>query len=125
VRLIQKMRAVTANPWRGEGELYREAVALGLDDDLVIQRLLRQKMRLLLQHSRRGARGQGRRGRIADEGAMSRPALTLAVMAAWLWVWAGPEYGLAHPLNPALLELWESREAAVEVLWRVPLSDRR
>src|SRR5215510_7709025 len=29
--------------------LYREAVRLGLDDDLVIKRLLRQKMRLLLQ----------------------------------------------------------------------------
>jgi hydrogenase/urease accessory protein HupE len=53
---------------------------------------------------------------------MSRPALTLAVMGVWLCVWAGPERGLAHPLNPALLELWESREAAVEVLWRVPLS---
>jgi hydrogenase/urease accessory protein HupE len=53
---------------------------------------------------------------------MSRPALTLAVMGAWLWVWAGPKSGMAHPLNPALLELWESREAVVEVLWRVPLS---
>jgi hypothetical protein len=53
---------------------------------------------------------------------MSRRALTLAVMRAWLWVWAGPESGVAHPLNPALLELWESRDAAVEVLWRLPLS---
>jgi PPIC-type PPIASE domain len=48
------MRAVTANPRRGDEELYHEAVALGLDDDVVIQRLLRQKMRLLLQHDPNG-----------------------------------------------------------------------
>lgn len=49
LRLIQKMRALSADPRRSDEELYREAVALGLDDDVVIQRLLRQKMRLLLQ----------------------------------------------------------------------------
>jgi PPIC-type PPIASE domain len=49
LRLIQKMRALSAAPQRSEEEIYREAVALGLDEDLVIQRLLRQKMRLLLQ----------------------------------------------------------------------------
>lgn len=53
---------------------------------------------------------------------MSRSALVLAVAGAWLWVWAVAERGMAHPLNPALLELWETRGAAVEVLWRVPLS---
>jgi hydrogenase/urease accessory protein HupE len=53
---------------------------------------------------------------------MSRPALMLAVMASWLWVWAGAERSMAHPLNPALFELRELRGAAVEVLWRVPLS---
>jgi PPIC-type PPIASE domain len=49
LRLMQKMRALSADPRRSAEELYREAVALGLDEDLVIQRLLRQKMRLLLQ----------------------------------------------------------------------------
>lgn len=49
LRLIQKMRALSADPRRSEEELYREAVVLGLDDDLVIKRVLRQKMRLLLQ----------------------------------------------------------------------------
>jgi PPIC-type PPIASE domain len=53
-RLIQKMRALSADPRRSEEELYREAVALGLDEDLVIQRLLRQKMRLLLQQDSDG-----------------------------------------------------------------------
>jgi hypothetical protein len=53
-RLIQKMRAVSVDPRRSEEELYREAVALGLDEDLVIQRLLRQKMRLLLQQDSDG-----------------------------------------------------------------------
>ncbi len=48
-RLVQKMRAVSADPWQDEEVLYREAVQLGLDDDLVIKRVLRQKMRLLLQ----------------------------------------------------------------------------
>lgn len=49
---------------------------------------------------------------------MSR-TLTLAVISVWLALGARPEPGTAHPLNPALLELWESREA-VEVLWRLP-----
>ena len=49
MRLVQKMRAVSADPAQGEEALYREAVRLGLDDDLVIKRVLRQKMRLLLQ----------------------------------------------------------------------------
>ncbi len=43
------MRAVSADPSQDEEALYREAVQLGLDDDLVIKRVLRQKMRLLLQ----------------------------------------------------------------------------
>jgi hydrogenase/urease accessory protein HupE len=46
----------------------------------------------------------------------------LALIAAWLWVWAAAERGVAHPLNPALFEIREPRGAAVEVLWRVPLS---
>jgi hypothetical protein len=49
-RLVQKMRAVSAAPAQQDEEaLYREAVQLGLDDDVVIKRVLRQKMRLLLQ----------------------------------------------------------------------------
>ena len=54
LRLIQKMRALSADPGRSDEELYREAVALGLDDDVVVQRLLRQKMRLLLQQGSDG-----------------------------------------------------------------------
>lgn len=49
MRLVRKMRAVSADPSQDEEALYREAVRLGLDDDLVIERVLRQKMRLLLQ----------------------------------------------------------------------------
>jgi hypothetical protein len=49
MRLVHKIRAVSADPWQDEEALYREAVRLGLDDDLVIKRVLRQKMRLLLQ----------------------------------------------------------------------------
>src|SRR3954468_1296949 len=48
-RLVQKMRAVSVVPAQDEEALYREAVRLGLDDDLVVKRVLRQKMRLLLQ----------------------------------------------------------------------------
>lgn len=49
LRLIQKMRAVSADPAKTDEALYREAVQLGLDDDLVIRRLLREKMRILLR----------------------------------------------------------------------------
>jgi hypothetical protein len=48
-RLVQKMRAVSAAPAQDEEALYREAMRLGLDDDLVVKRVLRQKMRLFLQ----------------------------------------------------------------------------
>jgi PPIC-type PPIASE domain len=53
-RLIQKMRAVSTDPRLGEAELYREALSLGLEDDLVIRRLLRSKMRILLQQDPNG-----------------------------------------------------------------------
>jgi hypothetical protein len=49
LRLVQKMRALSTDPSRSEEALYREALALGLDDDLAIRRLLREKMRLLLR----------------------------------------------------------------------------
>jgi hypothetical protein len=49
MRLVQKMRAVSVDPAKTEEALYREAIQLGLDDDLVIRRLLREKMRMLLR----------------------------------------------------------------------------
>ncbi|WPL11727.1 hypothetical protein Thiosp_01479 [Thiorhodovibrio litoralis] len=50
-RLIQKMRVVSDHPGRPPDELVREARALGLDDDIVIRRLLVEKMRILLAQS--------------------------------------------------------------------------
>ena len=52
---------------------------------------------------------------------MSWRALAPTVISVWLWLGAGPEPGIAHPLNPALLELWESQDA-VAVLRRLPLA---
>jgi hypothetical protein len=48
-RLVAKMRAVSRNQALGEAELYRQALDLGLDDDVAVREHLRQKMRLLLQ----------------------------------------------------------------------------
>jgi hypothetical protein len=48
------MRAVSERPGRGDDELVREAVTLGLDDDVVIRRLLAEKMRLVLQQGAGG-----------------------------------------------------------------------
>jgi hypothetical protein len=48
LRLVQKMRAVSDDPTLDDDALYRAALTLGLDDDLVIQRVLAQKMRLVL-----------------------------------------------------------------------------
>lgn len=48
-RLVDKMRAVGDGPKLDEEQLYRAALALGFDDDLVIRRMLRDKMRLLLR----------------------------------------------------------------------------
>jgi parvulin-like peptidyl-prolyl isomerase len=47
-RLIEKMRVVSDHPGRSPDELIREARALGLDDDIVIRRLMIAKMRILL-----------------------------------------------------------------------------
>ncbi len=52
-RLIEKMRAVSDRPGRSPEELVREARALGLDDDVVIRRLLVAKMQLLLEQDPR------------------------------------------------------------------------
>jgi hypothetical protein len=49
LRLVQKMRALNTDPSKSEEALYREALELGLDDDVAIRRLLREKMRLLLR----------------------------------------------------------------------------
>jgi hypothetical protein len=48
LRLVQKMRALSDDPTLDEDQLVRAALTLGLDEDLVIRRLLAQKMRLLL-----------------------------------------------------------------------------
>ncbi|MBM4270510.1 MAG: peptidyl-prolyl cis-trans isomerase [Deltaproteobacteria bacterium] len=55
-RLVEKMRWVSDRPGRPESELVREANELGLDDDVVIRRLLGEKMRLLLQRGPGGTR---------------------------------------------------------------------
>jgi hypothetical protein len=47
-RLVEKMRALGDRPGRPPEELVREARALGLDEDIVIRRLLLEKMRILL-----------------------------------------------------------------------------
>lgn len=48
-RLIEKMRWVSDRPSQNREELAAEALSLGLDDDVVIRRLLITKMRLFLQ----------------------------------------------------------------------------
>jgi hydrogenase/urease accessory protein HupE len=48
--------------------------------------------------------------------------VTLTVIGVLLGLLARPTPGWSHPLDPALLELWESGDATVEVLWRLPLS---
>lgn len=51
-RLLEKMRVVSDGPARSQDELIGQAHALGLDDDVVIRRLLVEKMRLLLAEDR-------------------------------------------------------------------------
>lgn len=53
-RLVEKMRLVGDRPGRSEDELVREAIELRLDDDVVIRRLLVEKMRLLLRQEAGG-----------------------------------------------------------------------
>jgi len=53
-RLLEKARAVTRQPGRSADDLLQDALALGLDDDVVIRRLLAEKMRLLLQQENAG-----------------------------------------------------------------------
>jgi len=51
-RLVEMMRMVGDKPGRSADELVRDAVALGLDDDVIIRRLLAEKMRLVLKQDR-------------------------------------------------------------------------
>ncbi len=51
-----------------------------------------------------------------------RDSITLTVVGVLLGLMAMPIPGWAHPLDPALLELWESENAEIEVLWRLPLT---
>ena len=54
LRLVRKMRVLGADPLSDEEAIVREAVQLGLDDDLVIRRILREKMRLFLRQDPTG-----------------------------------------------------------------------
>lgn len=49
-RLIEKARAVSRRADASADDLYRDAIALGLEDDVVIRRLLAEKMRLFLEN---------------------------------------------------------------------------
>jgi hydrogenase/urease accessory protein HupE len=51
---------------------------------------------------------------------MNKHILLLIVIKAWFL--AFPSVGWGHPLDPALLDIKESGGAAVEVLWRLPIS---
>jgi hypothetical protein len=48
LRLLQKMKVVGFDAAKDEEGHYREALRLGLDDDIMIRRLLREKLRLTL-----------------------------------------------------------------------------
>lgn len=54
LRLLELMRQLGERPARDEDTLVAEAIELGLDDDVVIRRLLAQKMRLVLQRDQAG-----------------------------------------------------------------------
>src|SRR5206468_2191278 len=76
-----------------------------------------------VQHSHREGRLRCRPGGAKGEAVVRRnSSLTLTLIGWFSWVVLGPAPGWAHPLDPALLELWESGDGAVEVLWRLPLT---
>ncbi len=54
-RLLDKMRALGTTPVRSQEETIAQARALGLDDDVVIRRLLIEKMRVFLAEDRTAA----------------------------------------------------------------------
>lgn len=56
---------------------------------------------------------------------MSRGVLAAVLLWAALGLAGGVRPGSAHPLDPALLELRESADGVVEVLWRVPAAQPR
>lgn len=53
---------------------------------------------------------------------MIRKRLRIALIGALLCLWAHSEFASAHPLDPALLEIRESGNATIDVLWRIPAS---
>jgi len=48
----------------------------------------------------------------------SKALAAIGLLALLLGV--GAETGLAHPLDPALLEIWERGDRTLDVLWRLP-----
>ncbi len=53
---------------------------------------------------------------------MIRKRLRTALIGSVLCMWAQSESASAHPLDPALLEIRESANSTIDVLWRVPAS---
>jgi len=54
-RLVEKARAVSSDPTMSEAALYEQALQLGFTDDVVVRRMLLQKMRLILEEDPRPA----------------------------------------------------------------------
>lgn len=48
------------------------------------------------------------------------PLMRILALVGSVWLWAVPEIGSSHPLDPALLEI-VSRQGRFEILWKAPL----
>jgi hypothetical protein len=107
LRLVQKMRALSTDPSKSEEALYREALALGLDDDLAIRRLLREKMRMLLRRDGGDAPIQEREVREYVERHRDRFARAEAVTFSHVFV--SPRVHGARAREEALTVLGELR----------------
>src|SRR5262245_37790650 len=52
----------------------------------------------------------------------SKPVLLLLALGVLVPLVTWPALGWSHPLDPALLEIWEGQDQGIEVLWRLPLT---
>ena len=50
------------------------------------------------------------------------PVLLLLALGVLVPLVTWPALGWSHPLDPALLEIWEGQAGGVEVEWRLPLA---
>jgi len=116
------MRALSMDAKAGEEDLYREARRLELDDDLVIRRILMEKMRILLQQDPNGVKSTPGRSNFVENHRQQFVA-PARVTFSHVFFSASAQSGASAPAQKAKAALVQLRSRSILPEQSAELSD--